>query len=148
PSGSPGGASVPSGSSLHPRSGISGRASSWAPGGSSIRLLAMSLDPRLPVLVGAADVSQRFDDPHAARSAIELMVHACEEAAADAGNPDLLRAAQVIAVPTGTWQHPNAAGAVAAGIGNATARTVRAELGILQTTLFRHTCNEIASGSI
>lgn len=108
----------------------------------------MSLDPRTPVLVGAAAVSQRFDDPQAGRSAIALMAHACEEAAADAGNTDLLRAANVILVPTGTWKYPNAAGAIAQRLGNTTARAVRAELGILQTTLFRRAADAIARGDI
>src|SRR5690606_31493167 len=111
-------------------------------------LRAMSLDPRTPVLVGAAAVSQRFDDPQAGRSAIALMAHACEEAAADAGNTDLLRAANVISVPTGTWKYPNAAGAIAQRLGNTTARAVRAELGILQTTLFRRAADAIARGDI
>ncbi|HEX7096097.1 MAG TPA: hypothetical protein VF183_09450, partial [Acidimicrobiales bacterium] len=108
----------------------------------------MSLDPRTPVLVGAAAVSQRSDDPFEGRSAIGLMTWACETAADDAGSRDLLRAAQLIAVPTGTWRHDNAAAAVARGLGNTGARTVRAEVGVLQTTLFRRAADAIASGGL
>jgi acetyl-CoA C-acetyltransferase len=109
---------------------------------------AMTLDPRTPVLVGAAAVSQRLDDPLAAGSAIDLMVLACEQAVADAGCPDLLREAGAVYVPKGSWRFVDVARQVAMGVGNVGARAVEAELGILQTTLVRLAADEIAAGDL
>jgi acetyl-CoA C-acetyltransferase len=108
----------------------------------------MSIDPRTPVLVGAAAVSQRLQDPLAARHAVDLMALACEEAAADAGDPDLLRAAGAVLVPKGSWKFVDPARQVAQRVGNPTARAIEAELGILQTTLFRRACDAIAAGDL
>jgi acetyl-CoA C-acetyltransferase len=106
----------------------------------------MALDPRTPVLVGAAAAAQRFDDPLAGVPVIELMVRACVQAAEDAGARTLLRDADAVLVPRGTWSHANGAGAIAERIGAAGARAVVAEVGILQTTLFRSAADAIASG--
>src|SRR5262245_58308528 len=108
----------------------------------------MPLDPRTPVLVGAAAVAQRDDDPRAARSAIDLMARACEEAAADAGTADLLKSAGAAYVPKGSWRFVDPARQVLARLGNTTARAVEAELGILQTTLFRRASDAIAAGEL
>jgi len=47
----------------------------------------MSLDPRAPVIVGVAQVTDRVSDPTAARTPVELMVDALRSAAVDAGSP-------------------------------------------------------------
>jgi acetyl-CoA C-acetyltransferase len=108
----------------------------------------MTLDPRTPVLVGCAAASQRLDDPGAAKEAVGLMVAACEAAAADAASPDLLRAAATITVPKGSWGYEDAARLVATAIGAADARTVRAELGVLQTTPMARAADAIARGEL
>jgi acetyl-CoA C-acetyltransferase len=108
----------------------------------------VALDPRTPVLVGAAAVSQRFDDPRTAREAVGLMIEACTAAAVDAGDTGLLRAADAMLVPKGTWPYGDAGRLVAAGVGNTTARTLAAEVGILQTTLFDRAARDIAAGHL
>jgi acetyl-CoA C-acetyltransferase len=108
----------------------------------------MTLDPRTPVLVGAAAVSQRLDDPLTAGSAVDLMVLACERAVADAGCTDLLRASGAVYVPRGSWRFVDVARRVAHRLGNADARAVEAELGILQTTLIRLAADAIAAGEL
>jgi acetyl-CoA C-acetyltransferase len=108
----------------------------------------VTIDPRTPVLVGAAAISQRTDDPSAASSAVDLMARACEEAAADAGDASLLRAAGAVYVPKGSWRFVDPARQVARRIGNDTARSVEAELGILQTTLIRRAADAIAAGDV
>jgi acetyl-CoA C-acetyltransferase len=101
---------------------------------------------RTPVLVGVGAVMQRLDDPSDAREAVGLMVAACEAAAADAGSPDLLRAAGSIAVPQGLWSYPDPGRLVAAAIGARAARTTLARLGILQTELIGRAAADIAAG--
>ena len=108
----------------------------------------MTLDPRTPVLVGAAAVSQRLDDPLAAGDALDLMTAALEAAAVDAGAPDLLRAAQVVLAPQGSWPSSDPARAVAIRVGCPQARTVRADFGILQTALFGRAAQAVADGDL
>ena len=43
----------------------------------------MNLDPRTPVIVGAAQVTDRIDDPTMSRSALDLMEDALRSAAID-----------------------------------------------------------------
>ena len=74
------------------------------------------------------------------------MVAACEAAAADAASPDLLRAAATITVPKGSWGYQDAARLVATAIGASDARTVRAELGVLQTAPVVRAADAIARG--
>jgi acetyl-CoA C-acetyltransferase len=108
----------------------------------------VTLDPRTPVLVGAAAVSQRADDPRGAREAAGLMVDACVAAAIDAGDTGLLAAADLVLTPKGTWPYGDAGRLVAAGAGNSKARTLSAEVGILQTTLFDRAAGAIAAGDL
>jgi acetyl-CoA C-acetyltransferase len=108
----------------------------------------MALDPRTPVVIGTAAVSERRDDPVGSPSAIELMAQACEAAIADAGVPGVAAAAGAVYVPKGSWRFVDPARQVARRIGATEARAVEAELGILQTTLFRAACDAIAAGSI
>jgi acetyl-CoA C-acetyltransferase len=63
----------------------------------------MPEDPRTPVLVGAAAVSQREEDPARAHEPSELMALALERAAEDAGSRRLLARADRIAAPRGFW---------------------------------------------
>jgi len=106
------------------------------------------LHPRTPVLVGAAAVSQRVDDPRSAREAALLMSDACTAAAIDAGDTGLLGAAGAVFTPKGTWPYGDAGRLVAAGVGNTTARTLAADVGILQTTLFDRAARDIAAGRL
>ena len=106
----------------------------------------MTLDPRTPVLVGAGAVLQREDDPAAAREPCDLMADALERAAADAGSARLLAEADLIAVPKGLWHYGDPARLVAARVGAVRARTLLAEIGILQQTLVNRACADIAAG--
>ncbi len=108
----------------------------------------VAIDPHTPVLVGAAAVSQRLNDPSGARNAVALMVDASVAAAADAGDTGLLHAVRAVFTPRGTWPYGDAGRLVATGIGNAQARTLSAEVGILQTTLFDRAATAIAAGDL
>jgi acetyl-CoA C-acetyltransferase len=74
------------------------------------------------------------------------MVEACEAAAVDAGDTGLLGLADVVLTPKGTWRDGDPGRLVAGSIGNTRARTLLAELGVLQTTLFGWAARAIAGG--
>jgi len=105
----------------------------------------MSLNPRTPVLVGAAAVQQREEDPRPADDAFALMVRALAAAGEDAGVPALLARADAIRAPRGFWRYGDPCRALAERFG-ATARTQVAEIGVLQTTLFGRAAADIAVG--
>ena len=52
----------------------------------------MPIDPRSPVLVGAAQISQRAEDPRDGREPLVLMEDALRAAGDDSGAPGLLGA--------------------------------------------------------
>jgi acetyl-CoA acetyltransferase len=103
--------------------------------------------PRTPVLVGAGVAHQRSDDPAEALEAVDLMVTAVERAGDDAQAPGLLEQARVVFVPRGTWRYRDPGRIVAESVG-ANARTVVAELGVLQSTPFTRACRAIANGDL
>lgn len=107
----------------------------------------MPTDPRTPVLVGAAAVSQRSEDPREALDAPALMVRALEAAAEDAGDRGLLARADVVAVPRGMWEYADPGRLVAEGVGAVRARSELYEIGVLQTTLFGDAAARIAAGA-
>src|SRR6478735_6242134 len=105
------------------------------------------VDPRTPVLVGAGVAHQRFDDPAEAVEAVALMTTAVERAGEDSHAPALLAQAQVVHVPRGTWRYRDPGRIIAERIG-ASARSVIAELGVLQSTPFTRACRAIANGDV
>jgi len=102
--------------------------------------------PRTPVLVGAAAVSQREEDPARAHEPSELMALALERAAEDAGSRQLLARADRIAAPRGFWDYADPCRLVAERVGASRARSEVAEVGVLQTTLLGRAAQAIARG--
>lgn len=107
----------------------------------------MPTNPRTPVLVGAAAVSQRTDDPWAALAPPELMARALEVAAEDAGDRGLLSRADTIAVPRGMWEYGDPGRLVGRAVGADAAKSELYEIGVLQTTLLGEAAARIAAGS-
>ena len=99
-----------------------------------------------PVLVGAAAVMQREDDPRLAREPISLMADALERAAGDAGSRALLGRADVVRVPRGFWNYADPGRLLAERFGAGSAQTSVAEIGVLQTTLLGAAAQDIAAG--
>ncbi len=92
----------------------------------------MPVDPRTPVLVGAAQVVQRRDehpDPRHARDPLELMLAAVTGAAHDSGAPGLLRHVGLVAVVAGLWSWPDPGRLIAERIGAGGARTLLTTFG-------------------
>ena len=106
------------------------------------------LDPRTPVLVGVGLVEQHEEDPTVARDAFGLMLAAAHAAAADAGNPELLRQIDLVAVPRGQWRYGDPGRHLAAALGSARVTSVLALVGVLQQTLIGEACRRIADGTI
>ena len=98
-----------------------------------------TVDPRTPVLVGVGTAA-------GAHEPAELMALAALAAAADAGAPALITAADRIAVPQGTWGYPDPARLVATRVGATEARTHLGELGVPQQTLVSQALRAIADG--
>jgi acetyl-CoA C-acetyltransferase len=104
------------------------------------------VDPRAPVLVGAGAVTQRESDPARALAGFGLMVAAVEQAGADTGVPDALGRIDLVLVPKGIWPYRDPGRAAAIKVGSPGARSVLAEVGILQQTLLSRAGDAIASG--
>src|SRR4051794_3422801 len=105
--------------------------------------VAHVLDGRTPVVVGVGVAQQRCDDPRDGVDAVGLMIDAVDAAGADSGRPELLRAAQLVAVPKGTWRERDPGRRVAAHVGARDARTARFELGVLQQSLLARAARAI-----
>jgi len=104
------------------------------------------LDPRTPVLVGVGVADRRCDDPSEALESSELMIEALAAAEADAGVRGLLAAANSVHVPRGFWDYSDPGRLIGDFFGASGARTVLAEIGVLQQTLLNGACCAIASG--
>ncbi len=100
---------------------------------------------RTPVLVGVAATAQREPDFRKAREPIALMTDAMHAAAADAGSPELLARIDHVMVPRGMWAYPDPARRLAEAAG-AQAKTLVAQVGVLQTTLLAEAGRAIARG--
>jgi acetyl-CoA C-acetyltransferase len=106
----------------------------------------MALDPRTPVLVGAAAVTQHVDDPRDASEPLDLMEEALRRAAEDAGSKALLEGVDSIWAPRGFWSYSDPGRILAERFGASGVRTVIAEVGILQTTVLGRVARWLAEG--
>lgn len=101
-----------------------------------------------PVLVGAAAIMQRGIALEQSQDAAQLMIAACRQAATDAGSATLLARADWIGVPKGLWAYSDPARLIKEAVGNGHAKTVLADIGILQQTLLGQAAEAIARGEI
>jgi acetyl-CoA C-acetyltransferase len=108
----------------------------------------LALDPRTPVLVGAGVARQQLEDPLDALPALDLMALAAERAGEDAAAPQLLTAIGAVLVPRGTGRDPDPGRVLSARFGASGARSVVAEIGVLQQTLFTRACTDIRDGAL
>ncbi|MBT4656758.1 MAG: hypothetical protein HOB61_06900, partial [Actinobacteria bacterium] len=65
----------------------------------------MNLNPRTPVIIGVAQVTDRISDPSCARTPLELMEDAAHSAAVDAQATQALSSLDTIAVVNGMWRY-------------------------------------------
>src|SRR5512143_3068612 len=102
--------------------------------------------PHTPVIVGVGFHQERTDDPLASSEPYQLMVQAVRRAAADAGTDALLGQLESISVPQGMWQYRNPGRLIADALGCRSAKSVIADLGVLQLTPVSDLCRAIATG--
>ena len=106
-----------------------------------------ALDRRVPVIVGAAQVTNRTDDLADVVDAVELMERALVGAADDAGTKRLLDRLDRLAVMQGRWRWPDPARLVADRVGAVQARTVFAMAsGSIAQDLVSDACRRIQAG--
>lgn len=101
------------------------------------------MDPLTPVLVGVANIT-RDDEELPGPDHVDLMEAAALAAFADAG-ADAARTAAVI-VPRGSWGAGDPGRITAERLGAAGARSIVAELGILQLSSMGRACQLVADG--
>ena len=109
----------------------------------------MRYDPRTPVIVGAAQVTDRIEDPTAARTPLELMVDAVRSAAVDAGTTTVLRGLELIAVVGGLWSYPDPGRQIAQRISADRTATLLTEFsGHIPQALINHIAGRIQAGDL
>jgi acetyl-CoA C-acetyltransferase len=106
----------------------------------------MASDVRTPVLVGAAAVVERVEDPREAAEPLDLMEQALRGAEVDAGTTSLLRDMDSIWAPRGFWAYSDPGRILAERLGTGPVRTAVAEVGILQSTILGRAARSIAEG--
>jgi acetyl-CoA C-acetyltransferase len=105
------------------------------------------IDPRTPVLVGAAELEQRVDDVASSLEPLECMRRAAVAAAEDAGAASLLAAADAIYVPRGVWRYPNPGAWLGEAIGAARPQTGMGPIsGSTVQRMLSHGAREILAG--
>jgi acetyl-CoA C-acetyltransferase len=102
----------------------------------------------VPVLVGIARLTQHVQTPGDGLDAVDLMSEAARAALDDASAPGLAKRVGMIGVPRGMWRCTDPARVIAERIGAPSARTVSAEVGVLQHSVITRACERIASGEI
>lgn len=104
------------------------------------------LPPNTPIIVGIGFQQERMEDPTQCAEPYQLMVRAVRNAAADAGSTVLLKEIESISVPQGMWQYRNPGKLIGDALGCPSAKSVIADLGVLQLTLLSDLCRAIAAG--
>ncbi|MFK8018701.1 MAG: hypothetical protein AB8B86_02940 [Pseudomonadales bacterium] len=104
------------------------------------------LAPNTPILVGIGTSLQRSSEPAKSLEACALMSLAAANAAKDCGVVSILQQCDSIAVPRGTWSYTDPARLIANELGIGNAKTILADIGILQQTLVSNACAAIQRG--
>ncbi len=87
-----------------------------------------------PVIVGVGFCQNHSEDPAGCPEPFQLMVSAIRDAARDAGRPTLVAELESISVEQGMWQYRNPGRLIADELGCPGARSILADLGVLQLT--------------
>jgi len=108
----------------------------------------VQLAPNAPVIIGVGFHQEKSADPTQCSEPYRSMVQAVRNAAGDAGYADLTRELESIAVLQGMWQYRNPCKLIADEIGCVGAKSIVADLGVLQLTPFNNLCRAIAAGEL
>lgn len=105
-----------------------------------------NLAPNTPVIVGVGFYQEKSDDALACPEPYQLMVRAVRDAARDAGSDVLLKQLDSISVEQGMWDYRNPGKLIADEIGCPHAKSILADLGVLQMTPLFNLFDAIQSG--
>lgn len=104
------------------------------------------------MLIGVGEAHRVDADEVEPVGALDLMIEAARSAVADAapssGVSALGARVGLVAVPVGTWEHPDPGCVVADALGATNARTLRAEVGVGQITPLRVAAERIRAGQL
>jgi acetyl-CoA C-acetyltransferase len=104
------------------------------------------INDNTPVIVGVGFAQVTSDNPQACPEAIALMEQAIRDAASNSGAQAILSELESIAVQKGSWKYSNPGKLLADALGCPAAKTVLADLGVLQVMTFFELCEEIRAG--
>ncbi len=91
-----------------------------------------ALAPNTPVIIGVGFCQNHAENPMDCPEPYQLMVVAIRDAAKDAGSEKVLAELDSISVEQGMWQYKNPGKLIADAIGNTKAKSILADLGVLQ----------------
>jgi len=104
------------------------------------------LAPNTPVIIGVGFCQEKHDDPAQSAEPYKLMVNAVKDAAKDAGDESLLQKLDSISVEQGMWEYKNPGKLVADEVGCPNAKSILADLGVLQLNPLFDLFDAIQSG--
>jgi acetyl-CoA C-acetyltransferase len=108
--------------------------------------LMHDLSPNTPVIVGVGFCQVKNDDPTQCPEPLALMLSAIRDAAHDAGAESLPTEFESIAVQRGSWKYTNPGVMLADALGCSGARSILADLGVLQLMPLFELCQAVAAG--
>ena len=109
------------------------------------------LAPNTPVIIGVGFYQQKLDDPLACLEPCQLMLEAVRDAASDAavGGGEaqaILQQLDSISICQGMWEYKNPGKLLADALGCSSAKSILADLGVLQLGPLFDLCQSIAAG--
>lgn len=104
------------------------------------------LPPNTPVIIGVGFCQEKLDDAVASSEPVQLMINAVRDAARDAGSDALLTQLESISVEQGMWDYRNPGKLIADAVGCPEAKSILADLGVLQLTPLFNLFDAIESG--
>ncbi|HQQ75083.1 MAG TPA: hypothetical protein PK031_08005, partial [Pseudomonadales bacterium] len=104
------------------------------------------LPPNTPIIIGVGFCQEKLDDALASAEPVQLMIRAIRDAARDAGSDAILQQLESISVEQGMWDYRNPGKLIADAIGCPSAKSILADLGVLQMTPLFNLFDAIESG--